>query len=178
MSINFYSMGERCGYCVKAKQLLQNEINKGEVIELSASQAPQGVTGFPYFNNPANGLSHTGYPGDKQTLYNKLQYSGKVPQITQVTQNQMYNNQMYNNQNKNGSYGSYVSNETFMNPCDLKNNYFNNVNNACNNSFIKFPFFNGTTSQCNVNNNVNATPCPVDNFDVFKYICPKCNLPK
>jgi hypothetical protein len=161
MSINFYSMGQNCGWCVKAKQLLQNEIKSGEIVELPASQAPSGVNGFPYFLNPANGLSHGGYPGDKQTLYNKLQYNGKTNGAT------------------NG-----VNKENFINTCEWKNKFVNNVNNLNSNCFNGI--VNGKT--CGIANRYNwntnttpipsQTPCPSDTFNIFNYICPNCNLPK
>jgi hypothetical protein len=169
MSINFYSMGQNCGWCVKAENLLQEQIKSGEIVKLPASQAPSGVNGFPYFLNPANGLSHSGCPGDKQTLYNKLQYNGKP-----TVNSNVYSN-VYSNVNK----------ENFINTCEWKNKFVNSVNNLNSNCFNGI--VNGKTCGIANRNNWNITttttipsqtPCPSDTFNIFNYICPNCNLPK
>lgn len=74
MSIIFYEMSG-CHYCQMAKELLNDEIQKGIVLILPASSSPPGTRGFPFFVNKDNGLSYTGYPNDKQTLFEKLNYS-------------------------------------------------------------------------------------------------------
>ncbi len=148
-------MGTNCGYCVKAKNLFQKEITAGEIIELPASQAPKNVTGFPYFSNPSNGLSHTGYPGDKQTLYNKLQYTPKQTQVSQVvSENYCARTQNYiapRNYIAPTNYGAQNYSENFLGPCDIKNKYVNFVNNIPNNSIVKIPGFTGLKPQYIVN---------------------------
>jgi hypothetical protein len=173
MSINFYSMGQNCGWCVKAENLLQEQIKSGEIVKLPDSQAPSGVNGFPYFLNPANGLSHSGYPGDKQTLYNKLQYNGKQSGSTGTPRQPIVN--------------SNVNKENFINTCEWKNKFVNNVNNSnCFNGIVngktcgianRYNWYNnGTTTT--ITTVPNQTPCPSDTFNIFNYICPNCNLPK
>lgn len=82
MSIKFYSM-ERCSYCQNTRDLFARELQNGEMVELPASMAANivpKVLGYPYF--AYNGKSHTGFPGNKQTLYDKLGYTppyGNVP---------------------------------------------------------------------------------------------------
>ncbi len=80
MSIIFYEM-PGCYYCVKSKDLFKDEITKGMIVVKPSSQAPPGVSGFPFFVNPQNGITHTGFPGDKSTLYNKLQVNAGVEQF-------------------------------------------------------------------------------------------------
>ena len=71
--IIFFSMGNRCGFCVKAEQLLKNEIDNGKIIKKSASEANGKFSGFPAFENTTNGKTHMGCPSSVQDLYNKLQ---------------------------------------------------------------------------------------------------------
>jgi hypothetical protein len=61
-----------CHYCKKAKELFSDEIENGTIKVVDASEAPTGTNGFPFFLNTSNGLTYMGYPGDKNTLYNKL----------------------------------------------------------------------------------------------------------
>jgi hypothetical protein len=60
-----------------AKELFSDEIKSGRIIMESSSKAPRDINGFPYFLNIKNGLSHTGYPKDKKTLYDKLKVTLK-----------------------------------------------------------------------------------------------------
>ena len=72
MSIVFYSMGSRCGFCVRAEQMLKDQIESGEVVVLEASKANGKFTGFPSFENKSNGKTHTGLPSSVVELYKKL----------------------------------------------------------------------------------------------------------
>jgi hypothetical protein len=69
--IELYEM-KGCSYCVKSKELFSDEIAQGTVVVLPSSQAPNGTKAFPFFVNRENGLTYLGYPGNKETLYNKL----------------------------------------------------------------------------------------------------------
>ena len=75
MPITFYSMGARCGYCVKAQKLLEKEISDGHIVVKSAGEAPKslGFTGFPAFEY--NGRKSTGLPSSFKALCLKLGYS-------------------------------------------------------------------------------------------------------
>jgi hypothetical protein len=70
--IKFYSM-DGCGFCQKSKQLFAKEIQSGMMVVVPASKAPKGVRGFPHFVNDANGKQHSGYPGTKKVLFEKLE---------------------------------------------------------------------------------------------------------
>lgn len=72
MSITFYSMGEKCFFCMKAKELLKNEIESGEVIVIEAKDSPKNFPGFPAFMYKDK--EHVGLPSSKVELYNKLGY--------------------------------------------------------------------------------------------------------
>jgi glutaredoxin len=74
MSIIFYSMNG-CGYCQKAKQMFNDEISSGLMVVKPASEAPDGVRGFPTF--AYNNKMHSGLPGSKKELYTKLNYSNE-----------------------------------------------------------------------------------------------------
>lgn len=71
MSINFYYM-TGCYYCDKAKEMLSKELASGEINLKSSNDAPSGVKGFPYFENPQTGASQSGLPQTKDQLYEKL----------------------------------------------------------------------------------------------------------
>ena len=72
MTIIFYSMGKKCGFCVKAEKLLENEINNGSIVVKPASASNGKFRGYPSFENPSNGLTHSGLPPSVDYLYNKL----------------------------------------------------------------------------------------------------------
>jgi hypothetical protein len=71
MSINFYYM-QGCHYCDKAKDMLIKEINTGDIIVKSSKEAPENVTGFPFFVNTLTGKSQAGLPSSKDELYKTL----------------------------------------------------------------------------------------------------------
>ena len=70
-SINFYFM-KGCGFCQKAKEMLQPQIDSGMIVMLSHSDAPTGVSGFPYFTSRTTKKSHTGAPQDFPSLLKSL----------------------------------------------------------------------------------------------------------
>ena len=71
MLIKFYSM-EGCHYCTKAKKLLSKEIDNNVVVEFSAKEAPKDVRGFPHFESPTTGKTHTGLPSSSHELFDVL----------------------------------------------------------------------------------------------------------
>ena len=73
MSITFYSMGKRCGFCVKAEALLAPQIASGDIVKKPASEAKGKFNGFPAFEY--NGKTHTGCPQSFEHLSKKLGYS-------------------------------------------------------------------------------------------------------
>ena len=73
--VNFYHM-QGCGYCEKANKLFANEIKSGEMKKFKHVEAPQGVTGFPTFENPITKVKTSGLPKDKASLYKKLGING------------------------------------------------------------------------------------------------------
>ena len=72
MSIIFYSMGSRCGFCVKAEALLKQQIESGDVVKKSASEAGKKFSGFPAFESTKTGKTHTGLPKSYEQLAKKL----------------------------------------------------------------------------------------------------------
>ena len=78
-SIEFFSM-EGCGWCVKAKAALEEQIQNGTITLQSAQEAMQkyGANGFPFFRNPANGQTTSGWPGSLSALYEKLGISASA----------------------------------------------------------------------------------------------------
>ena len=74
MTIIFFSMGNSCGYCVKAEKLLEKHIHNGKIHKKSHSEANGKFSGFPAFLNTANGNTHTGLPSSAESLFEKLGY--------------------------------------------------------------------------------------------------------
>jgi glutaredoxin len=68
--IIFYT-ANGCGFCVKAKQMLKDQIASGKIIMKDAKEAPKGVRGFPHFVGK-NGKTHTGLPPSAEALMDKL----------------------------------------------------------------------------------------------------------
>jgi len=62
-----------CGWCDRAENLLSPQISSGEIIVKSYKEAPEGVSGFPYFMYGDKSLS--GCPQSKEHLYEKLVYT-------------------------------------------------------------------------------------------------------
>lgn len=71
MTVIFYEMKD-CGYCEKTKQALENAINSGFVVVKPASDAGDKFTGFPAFENTANGKVHLGAVNSYEELAQKL----------------------------------------------------------------------------------------------------------
>ena len=67
--ITFYSM-QGCPHCERTMVLLEKEISKGIVSVKPHTQAPTGVSGFPYF--VSGNKTHTGAPKSKSALFQKL----------------------------------------------------------------------------------------------------------
>jgi hypothetical protein len=74
MTIIFFSMGDNCGFCVKAEKLLKQLIDSGKIHKKSHSEANGKFSGFPAFLNTANGNTHTGLPSSAESLFEKLGY--------------------------------------------------------------------------------------------------------
>ena len=72
MPIIFYSMGSACGFCVKAESMLKPQIDSGEVVKKSASEAGGKFNGFPAFESTETGKTHTGLPQSYEQLAKKL----------------------------------------------------------------------------------------------------------
>jgi hypothetical protein len=73
MSIYLYSMGNACGFCIKAEKLFEEELNSGEmVLKTSKDKGAELFNGFPSFLNKKNGSTHSGLPSSKEQLYTKL----------------------------------------------------------------------------------------------------------
>ena len=72
MSIVFYSMGSRCGYCVKAETLLKPQIQSGEIVKKPASEAGGKFNGFPAFESKKTGKTSMGCPNSYEHLAKKL----------------------------------------------------------------------------------------------------------
>jgi glutaredoxin len=70
MILFFYMNG--CGHCENMKNMLGDLIASGLVSLLPASQAPQGVQGFPHFESRVTGQSHTGGTSNVKELFDKL----------------------------------------------------------------------------------------------------------
>ena len=68
--IIFYT-ANGCGFCVKAKQMLKDQIASGKIMMKDAKEAPKGVRGFPHFVG-TNGKTHTGLPPSAAALMDKL----------------------------------------------------------------------------------------------------------
>ncbi len=63
-----------CGYCIRAEQMLKDEIASGVIVIKDKSEAPKGVRGFPHFVNEANGMSHSGLPQSVEKLFENVKY--------------------------------------------------------------------------------------------------------
>jgi hypothetical protein len=74
MTIIFFSMGDKCGFCVKAEKLLKQLIDSGKIHKKSHSEANGKFSGFPAFLNTENGNTHTGLPSSAESLFEKLGY--------------------------------------------------------------------------------------------------------
>ena len=61
-----------CGYCQKAKKMFASELASGEMVQKDASDAPDGVRGFPTFKSNKTGKMHSGLPKSKADLHQKL----------------------------------------------------------------------------------------------------------
>jgi hypothetical protein len=72
MSIVFYSMGSRCGFCVKAESLLEPQIKSGKIVKKPASEANGKFNGFPAFVSEKTGKTHMGLPKSYDQLAKKL----------------------------------------------------------------------------------------------------------
>ena len=72
LKIDFY-YSTNCGYCVKAKEMLEKDgILSAFNMKDSSGGLPQGVTGVPAFLSKATGKVHVGKPSSSDELYNKL----------------------------------------------------------------------------------------------------------
>jgi hypothetical protein len=67
-------MGNSCGYCVKAENLLKKHIHSGKIQKKSHTECNGKFSGFPAFLNTANGNTHTGLPSSAESLFEKLGY--------------------------------------------------------------------------------------------------------
>ena len=68
-------MHERCGHCMRAEKVLEQEIASGEIKVFDAHVAQHhhhNPEGFPFFVNSVTGQSQTGWPGSKEKLYEAL----------------------------------------------------------------------------------------------------------
>lgn len=65
-------MGSACGFCVKAESMLKPQIDSGEVVKKSASEADGKFNGFPAFESSETGKTHTGLPQSYEQLAKKL----------------------------------------------------------------------------------------------------------
>lgn len=64
-----------CPYCVKGKDMLEDEILSGEVVVKDMSDAPTGVTGFPHFEEEETGEAVTGLVQPKEELFKRLKHT-------------------------------------------------------------------------------------------------------
>ena len=67
--IKFYNM-PGCGFCKKAMEMLKELIDNGTIEVRPHTEA--NSQGFPHFENPTNGKTHTGLPKSSQELVQKL----------------------------------------------------------------------------------------------------------
>lgn len=70
--IKFFFM-RNCGFCTKASNILDKDIKSGVIIEYDSTEAPDNVTGFPYFEY--NGNTFKGCPLSREHLLKELKYS-------------------------------------------------------------------------------------------------------
>ena len=64
---------EGCGFCRKAKELLKNQIESGEIVLKDADESGGKYQGFPAFESLKNGKSHLGLPKSYNELLEKLE---------------------------------------------------------------------------------------------------------
>lgn len=73
--ITFYSMGELCGFCVKAEKILKQQISEGTIIVKPASEANGKFSGFPSFESSQSGKTHSGCPKSYEHLKQLLKHT-------------------------------------------------------------------------------------------------------
>ena len=88
MTVIFYEM-TGCGFCVKSKEALANEINSGLVQVKPASEAGGKFNGFPAFENTLNGKVHLGAVNSYAELAEKLDISLEHFQMMLTTHQNM-----------------------------------------------------------------------------------------
>lgn len=69
--INFYKM-PGCGFCVRAEQMLKSHIDSGVITIVPHTDAQPGISGFPHFDAPSTGKTHTGAPSSANELFSVL----------------------------------------------------------------------------------------------------------
>lgn len=74
-TITFYSMGNNCGFCVKAEKILKEQISEGTIIVKPASDANGQFSGFPSFESSQSGKTHSGCPKSYEDLKQLLDHS-------------------------------------------------------------------------------------------------------
>jgi len=74
-TITFYSMGNNCGFCVKAEKLLKQQISEGTIIVKPASEANGKFSGFPSFESSQSGKTHSGCPKSYEDLKQLLDHT-------------------------------------------------------------------------------------------------------
>ena len=100
--IAFFNM-DGCGFCVKMKELLKNEIASGEVVLKSSSEAGPEVKGFPHFVSLVNGKEVSGAKQSVDDLRTALGHPSKEsyqqPRMQQprMQQPRMQQPRMHNN---------------------------------------------------------------------------------
>ena len=84
--IIFYS-ANGCGFCVKAKQMLKDQIASGKIIMKDAKEAPKRSPRFSFLRKrKQNGKTHTGLPPSAAALMQKLGGGkGKSSELTQCS---------------------------------------------------------------------------------------------
>ena len=119
MTIIFFSMGDNCGFCVKAEKLLKQLIDSGKIHKKSHSEANGKFSGFPAFLNTANGNTHTGLPSSAESLFEKLGYRDGAgmgddpdPPVPKVTDYYVVDAEF----NKNSKYHFLVLNKKGLKP--------------------------------------------------------------
>ena len=69
--IIFFNM-EGCGFCKKAKDMLNSHIQNGDIVLKPHTEADSDCSGFPCFKNPNTGKKHLGLPSSYEELLTKL----------------------------------------------------------------------------------------------------------
>jgi len=64
-----------CGWCNKAKTILNSSIKDGTIEVKHSSEAPQSVRGFPAFQSKSTGKIKEGCPTDIKSLHEDLGHS-------------------------------------------------------------------------------------------------------